>query len=196
MSTGPLVRARHLRSLFDHVRALPEPERGRVLAAYDAAALRQVDDSLGFDWLPFELDLQFTHALVGVLGPEGTHRFFREHQLASFRGPLFKVLMDSATTIFGLDPGSWARWIPRGWGVVFRECGQWVVDRSGEGEVDLALVAPPPAALDDERWLRSLASSFSSFLDVAGCEGEFALDHVDRARGAACYRLRWARASR
>jgi len=191
MSTGPLTRARHLRSILDQVRELPEPSRSKVLAAVGAGVVQQVDDSAATDWLPFQVDLDVTRAVEQALGPEGKHAFFQRHQLASFQSPLFKTLVDSATTIFGLDPGSWARWIPRGWGMVFRECGQWVIDRSEPGAVDLALVAPPPGALDDEGWLRSLASSFSSFLVVAKCEGEFALDHVDRARDAACYRLRW-----
>ena len=140
---------------------------------------------------PSALDLDVTHALERALGPEGKHRFFREHQLASFQSPLFRALVDSATAIFGLDPGSWARWIPRGWGIVFRDCGQWVVDRTDPGEVDLALLAPPPGCLDDEIWLRSLASSFSAFLVVAKTEGEFAFVRVDRARAAALYTLRW-----
>ena len=105
--------------------------------------------------------------------------------------PLFRALVDSATAIFGLDPGSWARWIPRGWSIVFRECGQWVVDRAERGAADLALLAPPPGCLDDEPWLRSLASSFSAFLVLARSEGAFALARVDRDRDAACYTLRW-----
>ncbi len=195
MPTGPLTRARHLRSLVEKVRELPAGPRAAVLDAIGAAALDEVEGSASSDWLPFELDLALTHAVAGVLGPEGTHQFFQQHQLASFQGPLFKALVDSATTIFGLDPGSWARWIPRGWGIVFRECGQWVVDRSEKGAVDLALVAPPPGSLEDELWLRSVASSFSAFLVVARSEGEFALDRVDRSRDAACYRLRWKRAA-
>ncbi len=193
MPTGPLTRARHLRSILDQARELSEPSRSKVLDAFGAGQAQRVDDAAGTDWLPFQLDLDLTHAIEAALGPEGKHAFFLRHQLASFQSPLFKTLVDSATTIFGLDPGSWARWIPRGWGVVFRECGQWVIDRSAPGAVDLALVAPPPGSLDDEVWLHSLASSFSSFLVVARCEGEFALDRVDRARDAALYRLRWTK---
>jgi len=155
-------------------------------------ALEQIESSASSDWLPFALDLDLTHAVFRALGVAGAHRFFQEHQLASFQGPLFKALVDSATALFGLDPGSWARWIPRGWGIVFRQCGEWTIDRSDRGAVDLSLVAPPPGCLDDEVWLRSVASSFSAFLVVARREGEFALDHVDRSREAACYTLRWA----
>jgi len=191
MSIGPVVRSRHLRSILEQVARLPALQRDSVLVAIGPEPTAAIEASTSADWLPFALDLDVTHALERALGPEGKHRFFREHQLASFQSPLFRALVDSATAIFGLDPGSWARWIPRGWGIVFRDCGQWVVDRTDPGEVDLALLAPPPGCLDDEIWLRSLASSFSAFLVVAKTEGEFAFVRVDRARAAALYTLRW-----
>lgn len=191
MPTGPLTRARHLRSILEKVRELPAGPRAAVLDAIGAAALEEVEGSASSDWLPFELDLALTHAVAGVLGPEGTHQFFQQQQLASFQGPLFKALVDSATTIFGLDPGSWARWIPRGWGVVFRDCGRWEIERAGEGRLHAALLALPGACLEDEVWLRSIASSLSAFLAVARCEGEVALVRVDREREAALYRMRW-----
>jgi len=191
MPTGPLTRARHLRSIMDHVARLPEPQRSAVRDAFGPASIELIESSASSDWLPFAVDLDLTHAIGRVLGPAGQHRFFQEHQLASFQGPLFRALVDSATAIFGLDPGSWARWIPRGWGIVFRDCGQWVVDRAGRGAVDLALLAPPPGCLDDDLWLQSLASSFSAFNLLARTEGEFTLTGVDRARDAACFALRW-----
>ncbi len=191
MTSGPLTRSRHLRSILEHVDRLPGPQRAAVRQAVGPAALEQIESSASSDWLPFALDLDLTHAIAQVLGPSGQHRFFQEQQMASFRGPLFRALVDSATAIFGLDPGSWARWIPRGWGIVFRECGQWVIDRSERGAVDLALLAPPPGCLDDEPWLRSVASSFSAFILVARTEGDFALAGVDRERDAVLYALRW-----
>lgn len=191
MPTEPLIRARQLLSILEHVDGRAEPQRAAVRGAMDPERLAEIEDSAGSDWVPFAWDLELTHAVAAALGPAETHRFFQEQQLAAFQGPLLKTLVDSATAIFGLDPGSWAKWIPRGWNIVFRNCGQWEIERTGPGEVDLAFVAPPAGALDDEVWLRSLASSFSSFLVVAKTEGEFALDRVDRSRGAACYRLRW-----
>jgi hypothetical protein len=188
---GPAIRVRQLRSILAHVGKLPESACSAILADLGPEALAQIEGAASSDWLAFAVDLDLTHAIGRTLDPAGQHRFFREHQLAAFHGPLFRALVDSASAIFGLDPGSWARWIPRGWGIVFRECGQWVVDRAERGAVDLALIAPPPGCLDDEVWLRSLASSFSAFLVLTRREGEFELSRVDRGRDAACYTLRW-----
>jgi len=193
MVTQPLIRARHLLSILEHVDKLPEPDRRAVRAAVDPAVLAQIESAAVSDWLPFALDLALTHAVAGVLGAAGTHQFFLRQQLAASQSPLLKTLAESATAIFGLDPGSWTRWIPRGWSIIFRDCGSWEIERTGPGEVRLALVDLPARCLDDEVWLRSVASSFSSMLVVAKAEGEFALDGVDRARSAARYRLRWRR---
>jgi len=191
MPNEPLIRARQLLSILEHVDDLEDEARRAVRGGLAPDLLAQIEASAGSDWVPFAWDLALTHAVADALGPDETHRFFLKQQLAAWQAPLLKALVDSATALFGLDPGSWARWIPRGWNVVFRDCGQWEVERSSPGEVDLALLAPPAGTLDDEVWLRSLASSFSTFLVAAKTEGEFALDRVDRARGAACYRLRW-----
>jgi hypothetical protein len=192
MTSEPVIRARHLRSILEHVARLPEPSRGAVLGAIGPGPIAAVEESASSDWLPFALDLELTHAIGRVLGPERQHRFFQQQQLESFRSPLFRVLVDSATTLFGLDPGSWARWIPRGWGVLFRGCGEWIVDRAERGVVHAALISPPAGCLEDDVWLHSVASSFSAFLVLARTEGEFALVRVDRTREAALYRMRWA----
>lgn len=190
-ATAPLMRARQLRSIIEHIARLPEPTRSTVRAALDAATVAQIDASFGVDWLPLELEIGLTRAITRVLGPAEAHRFFLAHQLAAMQGPLFKTLLDSATALFGLDPGSWARWIPRAWNTVFRNCGRWEIERTGPGEVDLTLVELPPEGLADEVWLRSLASSFSALVPLAKREGEFAFDGVERGRSAARFRLRW-----
>jgi len=191
MPPEPLIRARQLLSALERVDALPDPARRAIRGGMSPECLAHIGAAAGSDWLPFRLELELTRAVARALGPVEAHRFFLEHQLAATQGPLFKTLIDSATALFGLDPGSWARWIPRGWGIVFRNCGGWELDRAGPGAVDLALVGAPAEALDDEVWLRSLASSFSALLVVAKADGAFTLDRVDGARNAACYRLRW-----
>jgi hypothetical protein len=190
-STGPVIRARQLQLVLEHVQELPEPSRRAVQEAVGPGSVAAIEGSASSDWLPLVHELGLTHAIARVLGVEGAHRFFQKQQLESFGSPLFRSLMESATALFGLDPGSWARWIPRGWNVVFRDCGKWEIERAGAGLVHAALVAPPPACLDDEVWLRSIASSLSAFLLVACTEGEVALVRVDRERQAALYRMRW-----
>ena len=191
MPGGPVVKASQLQSVLEEVDRLPPGLRGAIHGQAGPEALRAVADAAGSDWLPFALELRLTRAVHDALGPDGAHHFFREHQLRAFSSATFRFLVDGATTLFGLDPGSWARWIPRGWGLVFRECGQWVVEPAGAGEVRLALMNPPAGSLQDAVWLASLASSFSAFVDLARKPGECTLARVDGPRRTAWFSLWW-----
>lgn len=190
-STGPVVRARLVYFVLEQVRKLPEPSRRAVLELVEPGHLAAVEASASSDWLPFMHHLELIHAIGRALPPEEQHRFFQQQQLESFRSPLFRALVESATTLFGLDAGSWARWIPRAWSLVSRDCGSWEIERVEERLVRATLIAPPPGSLDDAVWLRYVASGLSAILVIARCEGEFALLRVDRERQAALYQMRW-----
>jgi len=191
MPVEPLVKARHMQSLFAKIERLPEVARRAIRERTGDLALRQISEAATSDWLPLSLDLAVTRELQEVLGTEGAHRFFHDHQLEAFGSATFRMLVEGATTLFGLDPGSWARWVPRGWGLVFKDCGEWLVERSAPGTVDLALVRPPTCCLADAVWLQSLAWSLSAILDLAHVEGRFTLERVDEERQTALYALCW-----
>jgi hypothetical protein len=143
MSDIAVIKASQLQSVLEEVERLPPGPRGAIREAAGPEALGTLADAVGSDWLPFALELRLSHAVHDALGPDGAHRFFREHQLRAFSSPTFRFLVDGATKLFGLDPGSWARWIPRGWGLVFRGCGRWVTELAAAGEVQLGLIDPP-----------------------------------------------------
>jgi hypothetical protein len=87
--------------------------------------------------------------------------------------------------------GERTHWIPRGWGLVFRDCGEWAVELVGPGAADLRLRELPPICSQDEVWPRSVASSLSSLIDLARVRGTLRLVALDRAAGAASYQMRW-----
>jgi len=180
-----------MRSLLAKIEQLPHFAKSAVRQGTGDSTIRQIAEAATSDWLPLSLNLRLTQQLHEALGPEGTRRFFHDHQLEAFGSATFRFLVDAATTLFGLDPGSWARWVPRGWGLVFRHCGEWVVERSAPGLVDFALVSPPDCCLGDEIWLQSLAWSLSAILDLAHVEGAFTFEGVDERRQAARFALRW-----
>jgi len=191
MPVEPLVKARHMQSLFAKIERLPQVAKRAIQERTGDLAIRQVSEAATSDWLPLSLNLTVTRELHEVLGTEGAHRFFHDHQLEAFGSATFRMLVEGATTLFGLDPGSWARWVPRGWGLVFKNCGEWSVELLAPGSVDLALVRPPACCLADAVWLHSLAWSLSAILDLARVEGKFTFERVDEERPSALYALRW-----
>ena len=190
VSLPALVRARHLKSLLATIDRLAADSQ--VRAGIDRAVSTAVDGACGVDWMPFELDLAITRALYTAMPATGADAFFRAHTRDSFNGPLLHGIVDAGIRLFGLNPGSWARWVPKGWSLVFRNVGEWSVSASRLGEARLALLNLPPVAVGDPDWVRSVASSLEALSDLAKRSGEVEIVAVDLAARRAEFALRWA----
>lgn len=189
----PLVRARHLKQTLEAIGALPE--HAEIRARIAPGVLREIEGSHGFDWLPIEHDLAMVSAEREVLGAERQAAFARAVVNASFRGPLLGRLAESAMRLTGKDPAGWARWIPRGWSLMFSGCGAWAV---GSGRADGTVVlrlTQLPAPLLDEIWIRSLAASLSAIVDLGGAQGGVELRSIDAAAREATFVLSWTPSS-
>jgi len=171
------------------------PGGARPLALLPAEALETIGAAGGLDWLPVALNLQVTQATYDGLGAADADRFFRAHTTASFDGPILQTLSSTAVRIFGLDPASFARWVPRAWHLIFRELGEWTVgsiDPSATSVV-LTLARLPADCAEHPTWLRSVARSIGALFDLAKVQGVVELP--PRAHGAsqAQFVLRWTR---
>ncbi len=191
MVQGPAVRARHMKNLLDSIERLSPEERERVRALVPEPIVSAVADATGIDWLPLETDLVVTRALHDGLGDARFYRFFRDQLVEAFSGPLLRVVVDAALRVFRVDATSFTSWVGRGWGLVFRDCGDWTVERAGPGMARLRIEALPAACAEDEVWLRSVAYSLDAFWVLARTQGECAYAGRDVAGGVATYELRW-----
>ena len=191
----PLVRVRHLKSVLAAVDR--HPRRPELRARIGPDLLTAVEEGTGTDWLPIGHDVAMAGALDAVLGPEGLAAFNREMMRQSLRGPLLSALVELATQFLGLDAGAWARWIPRGWVLMFQGFGRWTIVRRGQaevrgqGEVTLTLAELPPVCATDAVWPRSVASTLSGILPAVGATGTVELDSVDPLKGTVVYTMRW-----
>ena len=132
-----------------------------------------------------------TRALHAGLGPARFHRFWRDQLVQAFSGPLLRVVVDAALRVFRVDAMSFTSWVGRGWGLLFRDCGAWTVERAGPGTARLRIEALPAACVEDEIWLRSVSHSLDAFWVLARTQGECVYSGRDVARAAAIYELRW-----
>jgi hypothetical protein len=191
MDARPLVRARHMKSILEAVEKLPPQEAERVRALVTPEIVQAVRDATSVDWLPVETNLTVTRSIHQALGEAAFYRFFRDMLRDSFSGPLLRIIVEAAFRVFRVDAASFAGWVGRGWGQVFRSCGSWVVDRVGDGEARLRIESLPDVCLRDDVWLRSVAYSLDAFWLFARTSGECALLAKDPERGTATYRLAW-----
>ena len=171
MAGEPLVRARHLKSMLAFADEWPGHPGARLRSHLPEADVRAILEASGIDWLDVRLDLDVTRAIHELLGPDECLRFFRRQSLSSFQGPLLRTLVDTAQRMFGLQLASWARWVPKGWALLFRDCGAWTVEAPGAKQVTLRLRALPQACSGDEIWIRTVGASLSALLDLARLEG-------------------------
>ncbi len=185
----PEVKARHMKSLLAALDR--HPEAAAVRRRLDPRLLAAVEESSGLEWQPLQWNLELTRAVREELGGEGTHAFFRHALLEAFGGPLLGFLVDCAVRVFGIDPASWARWVPRGWALVFRDCGTWSVAESAPGRVAFHFDGVPAACAADRIWLQSVASSLGAIVDLARARGGVELGAVDQAAGRATYVMTW-----
>ena len=185
----PSVRARHLKTNLEALDRLPEREAVRCLLAEQL--LRGIAQAHGFDWLPIAWDVAIVRAVHAALGPEAQDAFARSLLLESFDGPLLGSLVRTAVNLFGLDADRWVRWIPKGWALVFRDCGSWTIEAARVGEIRLRLDGLPRVCLEDLLWPRSVASSLSALQVRVGVPGETVLEAADVARRVATFMVRW-----
>ncbi|HET9598015.1 MAG TPA: hypothetical protein VFP65_20675 [Anaeromyxobacteraceae bacterium] len=188
---APAVRARHMKTVLAAVDALAPEQAPAVRERFGAAALRAVEDASAVEWLDLGLNLSLTRAIEEVLGRAGCHRLFRSQLDEALQTPVFRAIVDGAIALFGLDPSSWARFIPSGWGLVFREVGRWSVEHNAPGELQLALADLPPATVVDDVWPASVAASLGALVGLARAEGGVQLAAMDRGRRLARYTLAW-----
>jgi len=155
----------------------------RPLALLPAEVLATIGRAGGLDWLPIALNLQVTQAVYDGLGSTA----------ASFEGPILRTMVSTAVRMFGLDPVSFARWVPRAWHMIFRELGTWSVPETAPGATSLVLTLSdlPGECADHQVWHRSVARSIAALFDLAKVTG--VVDLLPRAQGgrAVQYALRW-----
>jgi hypothetical protein len=184
-----------MKALLSAVEAWPGGSRAATLVP---AELRSaVVQAGGLDWLPVALNLALTQVAYDGLGPVEADRLFRAHTRASFEGPILQTFVSTAVRILGLDPASFARWVPKGWHLIFRGVGEWSVEAPGPGatSVLLRLGKLPGDCADHPVWGRSVARSLDALLDQAQVSGAVALQ--PRAQGARelQFVMRWSGAS-
>lgn len=188
---GALVRARHMKSLLDAIGRLPTADGDRILGRIAPATRAAVQDATGIDWLPAPMNLELTLAVHAALGEARFARFFRDELHRAFSGPLLRIVVEAALRVFRVDAAAFASWLGKGWVLVFRDCGAWVVERAGDREASLRISGLPPAFMDPI-WLRSVAHSLDGIWDLAKARGAFTLTSADPAACTATYRIAWS----
>jgi hypothetical protein len=184
----PAVRARHLKSVLATIDTLPSG--GAAREALPRRLVEDVERATGFDWLPLDHDVELVRASAAVLPDEEFEQLWRGVVLEEIEGPLLGLLMRTAVRMFGHDPAEFARWVPKGWAMIFRDVGVWTSCHVAAGGAVLRLQGLP-AACRDPLFLRSVACSLGAIPVLSGRSGGARVVDACAERGAASFEVSW-----
>jgi len=157
------MRASHLISNVEFLATLGADAEATIRGRC-AEEIREIDESVRVAWLPLEIDVRLSQAVLDVCGAETFNRWGRDAIAASARGPLLGPILGALRRTGMLTPSKVLGRAPVAWNPVYRNCGSlhWEPD-----EATLRLDGAP-ASMCTEPYLLGIAAAFEGALEIAG----------------------------
>jgi hypothetical protein len=185
---SPAVQASYMKNLFVALEAM-----GRLaeVEAADPVLVREVAAARRLAWLPVALNVRTVEAVAASLGEERGIALLAECVYHQFDTPLWRGFVGGALRLLGTDPGALGRWLPEAFALIFRDCGRFSVERSGDCELTLFVRDLPQPLAAHGLWLRSLAGGMTPLFTLCDVGGSSVLAEVNVPAGWARYVLSW-----
>lgn len=180
-----------MKTLVECIGALPPAVGDRIRARLSPAHVSAIDEAVPAVWLPMDVNLSVTEATSLELGPQGAHLFFRAMVTSEYRTDTFRSFVASVARLLGLTPSTYVKMAPRGWELVFKNCGLLrPLDRQRQ-QAWLEYTNIPPVCLRNDLWIESVRSSFYSAFDLTRVEGQIRWEELDFSRRRAVLQFDW-----
>jgi len=162
-----------------------------VFETLGSGRMRAIREAGPAQWLPLEYDLILAEAVEANLGPGADRERTFGCMQRSLHTTLLRPFVVGVEMVFGLEPASFLRQVPRGWHAVYREAGsmRYIVD--GPSQRSLVLSGAPEALISSPIYGDSIAGALTAVLALAGVEGEVTAGERDLDTGTLVIRLRW-----
>ena len=188
-SRTPSIRASYLKSAMGALSLLDSGAAVAARARLPPRIILDIERALSIDWLPVSYDLVITEAVGAACGRAGVRRWGREGMLASLQGPLLKSILNGAIAIFGLSPRALIRHARPIWSQIYRDCGELVVDLTGDTQV-LLRFDDIPAELRSAAYAEGMAGALEATLVVAKRAGDVTFSYPQPTQLSFC--VRWS----
>jgi len=189
-NSAAVVRGRHMQTFLQQIDTLPDGDRTAIRQALSPSTLERIEGVSSVDWVPVAMNLEVTRVVSVQLGSARAPQFFRDFLLAGFATPILHAFVTGAVRLAGSDPGAAFKWIPTGYGLIFRDCGVWATrDRTSSS---MAIeVTSLPVLMRDPIWVTSVAGSFGAIFDLTQKQGTVVVESFDVGAGTVVFRARW-----
>lgn len=188
------MRASHIHSNLLELDTFGPELAARMKRRISAETLAAVGDASTVAWLPVEHDIEISRAVRDVVGIAGLRSWSLEAMARSAQGPLIRPLVDGASTLFGVTPHALYRMLPRGYGLVYRHCGENAYVQTGEAS-GVVTQTGVPALLFEHDYLEGTAGAFMAFPRIFHYEGAAVL-RLSPSTGTATFDVSWKRTSK
>jgi hypothetical protein len=185
----PKVQATYMKQFAARVELLGAP--GEEVVAADPELFAEIEAASRLSWLPASLNVRMIDALVKGLGPKRAHQFQADQITSQFSTPLWRGFVEGGIRTLGLDPAALSRWIPNALRLIFKDCGEWRVERLGETSATLHARWLPDDLTQGSRWIESIAGGTNALFILCRTSGEATVVHFDPETGAARIELHW-----
>jgi hypothetical protein len=188
---GPSVRARHVQQWLVLVDRYDEPYRTRFFERLPATLKASIEAASPVSWVPVEQHVALADLTRAAFGAQAAHHYYRRTLPESLKSPIFSTFVESGLRVLGVDPGAFLRWMPRAWGLIFRNCGEvrGLVTSARRGVLEYRGL--PAVCVASDAWLESAQGTASGVFDITGVEGVVRSDLSGRARGEMTIELEW-----
>ncbi len=164
---------------------------GEAVLRRDPELFQEVEAAGRMRWLPIDLNVRMVRAVYAEMGDDRAHEFLVDMVVSQFETPLWKNFIEGAVRIFGLDPGSLVKWVPRAYGIAFKNCGDWRAQREDEGEAWLECDGMPDVIAGNEQWLDSLRAGLVALFRLCQTDGDVRIERPADAPGTIRFVFGW-----
>ena len=168
------------------------PSAARELLLDALEPLREEIRATGpLEWVGLSLYLRAAETIYETLGHEATIEFWSEQISKAFDASLMRPLATGGLFLYGRNPGSMYRLLPKAYSLVFRNAGDIDVHLDGDHGAEMVFTNLPPA-MRRPAVLAHFRGNCHGVLRYLGFEGEVEMDETRLAEGTLRFAVRWS----
>jgi hypothetical protein len=154
------------------------PRRQALRNAVGEAKLATLRQASVVDWLPMDIHLSVTAAVVDVLGTSGARAFWKERLLAAFNTKTMAPFVAGASIVFGEQPYALMKIAMSAYKLMAKNAGSITVTPSHDGAVLMHFQDLPSVMSDSAGWHALCYGQCQAVLEYLKMEGEIVVTDV------------------
>jgi hypothetical protein len=193
MSEGPALRANWTRMMLDYYELhLPPSAKSALEEQLDPQVRARLMAAGPLQWLPADVHMHILTAPLAVMGADAYRTFWHDMMIDSFDRPLFRSFVHGAVTAFQGLSGHVYRMVPRGFGLIARDCGEIDVEVIGkEKRAEVIWRSIPLVLRRQGAFPIAWAGTLQSVLTISGLQGSVSIELDDNHPSRVHYHATW-----